>query len=274
MSLSRRNFLKLTLQGAVAVSVSNSLKSCITDGALPDMRLRFAVASDGHYGQPQTEYDSYHDEMIAWLNEEQKANGLDFAFINGDLFHDDISFLQPVKNKWDLLHMPYYVSHGNHDIGDETNWKQTWNTPWNFSFERFDTAFLVLNTSDENGNDIHPDIEWTKKQLMQYEHMRHVFVFMHITPFDWTVGGTPCPELVELFDNQKNLRAIFHGHDHNEDAMKQYNNKYYFFDSHIGADWGTEYRGYRIVEVGENGDILTYQINPFARQLVNNNAIK
>ena len=47
----------------------------------------------------------------------------------------------------------------------------------------------------------------------------------------------------------------------------------YFFDSHIAGNWGTAYRGYRIVEVLNNGEILTYQMNPSSMQKVNDKAI-
>ena len=63
------------------------------------IRLRFAVASDGHYGQPDTQYESYHDEMISWINAEQKTRRVDFTVINGDLFHNDVNFLPQVKQK-------------------------------------------------------------------------------------------------------------------------------------------------------------------------------
>jgi len=54
-----------------------------------DLSLRFALVSDGHYGQERTEYIATHDEMIAWTNGEQKQEAFIFTFINGDLFHDD-----------------------------------------------------------------------------------------------------------------------------------------------------------------------------------------
>ena len=96
---------------------------------------------------------------------------------------------------------------------------------------------------------------------------------MHITPFDWTNGGFPCPELVELFDKQNNLKAVFHGHDHDKDNVKVHNSKCYFFDSHLGSSWGTSYRGFRIVEILESGEIFTYQMNPAASEQVNNSKL-
>ncbi|MEY3159885.1 MAG: hypothetical protein RLZZ49_1365, partial [Bacteroidota bacterium] len=37
------------------------------------------------------------------------------------------------------------------------------------------------------------------------------------------------------------------------------------FDSHVGGNWGTAYRGYRIVELYKNGTMLTYIMNPTER---------
>jgi len=101
MSYNRRKFLQLTFKSAVVISAGNTLQSfCASDFVLPSkdkIRLRFAVASDGHYGQPNTNYDSMHDEMIGWLQAEQKDRGIDFNMINGDLEHDDIEMLPFVK---------------------------------------------------------------------------------------------------------------------------------------------------------------------------------
>lgn len=275
--LSRRHFLGLTIKGIVVIGVGNTLQSfALRDFRLPAKKkvlLRFALASDGHFGQDKTPFLANHDEMIGWLNKEQQQRGLAFSVINGDLFHDNPDFLLPVKQKWDELLMPYYVTHGNHDRVSDASWQQTFKIPYHHAYEQKNSAFLILNTADETGKYICPDFAWTKEQLNRFQSKKHLFVFMHITPFKWTEHGIPCPELVELFDKQTNLRGIFHGHDHDQDGMKEHNGKHYFFDSHIAGSWGTPYRGYRIVEVLKNGTILTYQMNPATDQQVNNNTI-
>ncbi len=50
--LRRRDFLKLSL-GLAAVG-------CQRPTAKKTKSLRFAVASDGHYGQPKTNFKTYH----------------------------------------------------------------------------------------------------------------------------------------------------------------------------------------------------------------------
>lgn len=273
----RRDFLKLTFKTAVIIGAGNTLQSfAASKFNLPSkekIQLRFAIASDGHYGQPDTKYESMHNEMIDWLHTEQKTRGIDFTFVNGDLFHDKPEMMPLVKQQWDKLQMPYHVSHGNHDRISEYAWQQTFNTKWHYSFEEKDVSFLVLNSADEKGKYICPDLNYAKEQLEKLADKKQLFVFMHITPFDWTNAGLPCPELTAMFSKQKNLKAVFHGHDHNEDNVKESNSKYYFFDSHVAGSWGTDYRGYRIVEVLKDGNILTYQMNPSKHQQVNNNTI-
>jgi len=277
MSLSRKEFLQLSLKSIFVIGAGNSLQSFATRNfKLPDadqIELRFALGSDGHYGQPDTNFLFHHDDMVGWLNGEKQSRGIDFSVINGDLFHNDPSFLPIVKKKWDQLKMPYYVSHGNHDNVDGDTWKETWNIDLHHAFEKNNTAFLILNTADEKGEYICPDIEWTKQQLDIYRSKKHLFVFMHITPFKWTPGGVDCPEVVELFNKQSNLRAVFHGHDHDQDNMKENKDKYYFFDSHIAGNWGTAYRGYRIVEILKSGEVLSYQMNPAMQQKVNDKTV-
>lgn len=275
--LTRRKFLENTLKGIVLIGAGNTLQSFAAPGfnlpAKGKVVLRFALASDGHFGQPKTTWVENHQRMTDWLNKEKAGRGLDHSFINGDIFHDDAAFLPEVKKTWDQLKMPYFVSHGNHDQIAEDGWEKTWGTRWHHAFDKGDTAFLVLNTADDKGKYICPDLDWTRKQLKKYRHKKHLFVIMHITPVKWTEHGIDCPELVTMFSEQKNLRAVFHGHDHAEDGMKEKNGKHYFFDGHIAGSWGTPYYGYRIVEVLDNGEVLCYQVNPEVKEPVNRNLI-
>jgi len=273
MEYNRRHFLKQALTGAVWIGAGNTLKAFAgNDFILPPrkrVKLRVAIASDGHYGQPDTQYFGMHSEMVSWINAENEVRGVDFAFINGDLFHNDISFLEPVKKHWDKLSMPYYVSHGNHDMIDEENWTKTFNNSWHYGFEKKDIGFVVLNTADDKGTYISPDVDKTRQLLKKYEQHKQLFVFMHITPIKWTTHGIDCPEVVTLFNNQANLKAVFHGHDHDQDNIKENKGRPYFFDSHVAGNWGTTYRGYRILEVMKNSNILTYQMNPAKKEKVN-----
>ena len=234
MQQDRRRFLKLALTGAVWIGAGNTLKTFAGNTfrmpAKDDVKLRVIMASDGHFGQPEIAFEAHHAEMVSWINAERAGRGADFAFINGDLFHNDASFLQPVKDLWDKLEMPYYVSHGNHDMVEEDQWKKSGTAGWDYGFDRKGVGFVVLNTADTKGTYISPDLEKTRQLLKQYEKNKQLFVFMHITPIKWTANGIDCPEIVNMFNKQSNLKAIFHGHDHDQDNVKERDGQLYFFD--------------------------------------------
>ena len=101
MSISRRKFLKLGLNSAFIITTGNVLlplgKEFFLDAPADRLVCRFAIASDGHYGQRETQYEKLHDRMIQWINAEKNERGIDFTVINGDLFHNDVSFLAPSK---------------------------------------------------------------------------------------------------------------------------------------------------------------------------------
>ena len=107
-----------------------------------------------------------------------------------------------------------------------------------------------------------PDQQKAKALLNAHKKSKHLFVFMHITPFKWTGGGVDCPDLTSQFNRHKNVRKqSLHGHDHDIDAVKTRDGIPYVFDAHVGGSWGLPYIGYRIVEVMKDGTILTYQMN-------------
>jgi hypothetical protein len=226
-----------------------------------DAGLRFAVASDGHYGQGDTRYEEDYDRLIDHLNRESEYPGLDYVFLVGDLFHDDPKFLGPVKKKLDGLRVPYFAIRGNHDMASDREWEQTWGYPDNHIFEVSDYGFILASTSDSTGEYLCADVDWLVEQLEKFHDKKGIFVFMHITPNDWTGAGIDCPGVRNALESHDNVVAVFQGHDHNEDGLKVWNRVPYYFDGHFGGSFGTPYPGYRIVELDPNGIMHTYQYN-------------
>jgi predicted MPP superfamily phosphohydrolase len=126
----RRFFVKNGIAGIVLAGVS-PVVAALTPAdqhALPKaeqkLKLRFAIASDGHYGQPGTDYKTDHANMVKWLNEAHSSNPLDFVIINGDLVNDRPDLLSEVKKDYfDHLNVPFYAVPGNHDHADTATWK-------------------------------------------------------------------------------------------------------------------------------------------------------
>ena len=262
--MDRRAFLKNS--SPVLLLMTNGkflLRSALSmESERSKVKFRFAVASDGHFGQPQTTWEDNYTSIITHINHQHKKNRLKTCIINGDVIHNDPAMLPLAKQQLDKLKMPYYVTQGNHDMVNEEVWKKTWNMPFNHAVEIDKQVILMATTSNEKGEYLCPDLDWMRFQLAKYKAAPNVFIAIHITPVKWTDNGVDCPQFIDLIKSFQNVRCVFNGHDHDQDDMKEREGIPFLFDSHIGGNWGTAYKGFRMVEVMEDNTIATYILNP------------
>jgi len=263
MTSSRRKFLKgftLTsaclLTGGFEVLTAEDILS-----AKEKVVLRFAVGSDAHYGQPNTEFNKTLRDFVLNVNNFHKGSKLDACVVNGDLIHDKKELLTEVKQNLDKLSMPYYVTQGNHDHVTPEYWKDTWTVAMDYDAIVKGNVFLMMTTSNEKGESLSPDLIWMKKKLDEHK-QKNVFLFLHIAQQKWTSGSISNPAYAELIKNYPNVKGVFHGHDHDQDGVKMLGTIPHLFDSHIGGNWGTDYKGYRIVELMKDNSVRTYIMNP------------
>ncbi len=218
--------------------------------------VKFIVASDGHYGQPETDYEETHKQLIAAIHKEE---GVDFVVFNGDLIHDEPSLMPKVKKVYDTLQVPYYPVKGNHDRISEEDWESIWGIPADHSFTYQDSiGFVLANSSNIKGEYRCADTDWIRQQLDSHGNLSHVFIFIHISQQDWTKHGVACEEVLNLIGRYDNVRAVFHGHDHDVDGIMYNRKKPYLWSGHFGGSWGSPFPGYRVCEVGEDGKVITY----------------
>ncbi len=52
--------MKLVLTGGIWISAGSIVRAYFTLPARKKLRIRVAIASDGHYGQPETDYMAMH----------------------------------------------------------------------------------------------------------------------------------------------------------------------------------------------------------------------
>ena len=262
--MNRRHFLKNTTPVLLLLTNGKLMYRSVSELASPrnKAKFRFAVASDGHFGEPKTTWESNYTSIISHINQQHKQRKLQACIINGDIIHNDPAMMPLAKQQLDQLKMPYYVTQGNHDRVSEEAWRKTWNMPFNHSFETGKQVFLLATTSNEKGEYLCPDLDWMRAQLEKYKKAPNVFVAIHITPVKWTDNGKDCPEFISLLKDYKNVRAVFNGHDHDQDDMKEREGIPFLFDSHIGGSWGTAYKGFRMVEVMDDNTVATYILNP------------
>jgi hypothetical protein len=137
--------------------------------------------------------------------------------------------------------------------------------PVNHDFRIGKHSVLIGTTSNEKGEYLKPDINWFKQKLEEHKDQKGIFVFIHINPVKQTANATDSPEFFELLSAYKNVKAVFNGHDHDQDSIKMKDSLPFIFDAHFGGNWGTAYRGFRIVELRDDDSILTYIMNPSVR---------
>lgn len=219
-------------------------------------KLKFITASDGHFGQPNTDYESSHRELIDAIHREENV---DFVIFNGDLIHDEPKWMPEVRKVYETLRVPYFVCKGNHDRISEDSWLQFWRQPADYSFIQKDQyGFILLNCSNEAGDYLCADINFARLILDEYSVLSHVFLFVHISQNDWTKHGVACDDLLELIGSYPNVKATFHGHDHDVDGIMINRKKPYLWSGHFGGSWGNPLTSYRVCEVREDGKTVTY----------------
>ncbi len=260
--MNRRHFIKQISVAVLLVNGKSVFAHDLSEFANKKLALRFVIASDGHFGQPGTLYKEFYDTAVSHINQMHKVKTFDFGVMNGDIIHDNIEFLGDAKKSLDNFEFPYYVTKGNHDIASPELWEKTWGLPLNYDIVIKNNVLLFGNTSNEKGEYLSPDITWLSQKLKQYEKSENIFLFFHIPPINWTPNAVNSMEFQHLVKQYKNIKAVFHGHEHDQDNVKWQDNIPYLFDSHIGGSWGTDYKGYRIVELYKDGSMLTYIMNP------------
>ena len=147
--MNRRGFVKYATSVAVLMANGSILLADQLHAGLQQGRhiLRFAIASDGHYGQKNTEYEKYFESIVSRINEEHKKDPFAFCMINGDIIHDDKTHYPAAKAALDKLTMRYYVSQGNHDHVTANEWETIWKMPVNLEFTIRENTFLIATTS-------------------------------------------------------------------------------------------------------------------------------
>ena len=263
--MQRKEFLRLSVPAFLLLANGRIVKAndyWLSEDHRRKVKLRFVVASDGHYGQPDTDYENFYTTLVSRINGEHKKNPFSFCVVNGDIIHDDKSHYPAAKRALDGLAPKYYVSQGNHDHVTPAEWETIWNMPVNLDFTIKKNSFLIATTSNETGTYLCPDVKWFDQKLEEHKQQENIFIFIHINPGKLSKNAVDCPELFEVFAKHKNIRAVFNGHDHDEEGIKRRDDIPFVFDAHFGGNWGTNYRGFRIVELMKDNSIITYIMNP------------
>jgi predicted phosphodiesterase len=261
---SRRSFLQ-QISFASLVLLSGEVKALsYSDFNLlkKKVKLRFVVASDAHYGQDKTPFEEYLQRSIQQINQFHQKSKLDFCVVNGDIIHNEKKWLPLAKAEMDAFQMPHYVTRGNHDMVSADYWQEVFSSPLNQVVEKKQVTLILGDTSNEKGQYLSSDLVWLKASLDQANTSKPILIFLHIPQKNWTKNAIQNKPFFDLISNYPNIKAVFHGHEHDQDGVKMFEKIPFLFDAHIGGNWGTDYRGFRVCELLNDGTLLTYMMNP------------
>ena len=153
--MKRKEFLHLSVPAFLLLANGNVVRAnqyLLSEGHKRKVKLRFVVASDGHYGQPNTEYENFFATLTTRINEEHRQNPFAFCVVNGDIIHDDKTHFPAAKAALDKLAVKYYVSQGNHDHVNAEEWEAIWKMPVNLDFKIKKKFFSCCNHFQRKGN--------------------------------------------------------------------------------------------------------------------------
>ena len=159
--MKRRDFIKHISSASLVMLGGHVINLTAADAAelRKNTSLRFVIASDGHYGQKDTESDSFYETLVKHVSDFNATSKLDFCVINGDIIHDGKDLLVPAKKHLDKLPAKYYVTKGNHDRVSDQYWNEVWGIPVNHEVRLKQNTLLLATTSNEEGDYLSPDLD-------------------------------------------------------------------------------------------------------------------
>jgi len=210
-------------------------------------------------------------ERIEFAVETINTENPDLVLVNGDIFEG--TFTQTVwgnvKNILDGFNAPYYVSKGNHDCINYSDWKNIFNMEVTYGeddiyhFEYMGYAFICLDVyqtpNGGNWGEVVIDESELGTILDSYSESEGIFVFSH-----WisTVSTR------NLIANTPNAKMIFFGHSH----LKAFEIEGYgvpiYTDQHFAGPYDGTQRtydknkpwAYRVVDINSEGVISTHMV--------------
>lgn len=231
--------------------------------------MKFIIIPDIHYLQDNhsstdnehtvfgegvpTRPENYNDRLELVINtlKKEKERGLDFFISNGDLVHDNPSYLQTVKNKFDEVGVPYYVTYGNHDRATEEHWADVWGHGRSTHFTHGNYAFILPCTSDESGARLPADHVWVNEKLDYYANKKGVFVITHVPQTKRWRNSPDAYKVRTVLKKSRNLIGIICSHVHGAITTEKIDDLVFSMTGHF-AHYGRNFYTIRRFNINEN----------------------
>ncbi|MDP2300860.1 MAG: metallophosphoesterase [Ignavibacteria bacterium] len=228
---------------------------------IAQQQFNFGWLTDIHIGAPGAETD-----LLNVVNDINQRSEIKFVIASGDITEKGKnSELIQAKNILDNLKIPYYMIPGNHD----TKWSESGGTQFlklwgndNFVFEFNSVKFIGINSGillKGGGGHVSPEtLKWLDSILTKTSSNQEIYFFTH-HPLSSDIDNW-----FEITNRlrTKNIKAIFHGHDH---GNKLFN--YNGIPAVMSRSTLTDKKswGYTIVE-SRSDSIIFYEMNKEYKQ--------
>lgn len=275
--ITRRDVLKIS--GLTLAGLSLGLPISAQEKSSKPL-MRFGMITDLHYADADTRGTRHYRESLPKLAEcveLMNKQKVDFLIELGDLKDQDkkaneqntLQYLKTITSAFAKFKGPRYHVLGNHDMDSIskkqflTHAKNTGISPnaSHFSFDQKGMHFIVLDanyktdgTDYDHGNFTWTDtnipegqINWLKKDLAKTNKPTLVFVHQQLD------GNTKhcinnSDQVREVLEQNKNVIAAFHGHNH-AGGYSHINNIHYYTLKAVVEGSGKDNNAYAIVDV-------------------------
>jgi outer membrane protein assembly factor BamB len=233
----------------------------LTTLSTAQQQFSFGWLTDLHIGAPTGEAD-----LTAVVNDINNREVIKFVIASGDITEKGRNNeLIRAKEILDNLKIPYHIIPGNHDTkwteSGGTHFPKLWGSE-SFAFEFNSIKFIGINSGiilRGGGGHVSPEqLKWLDSVLAATHSSQEIYFFIH-HPLSYDIDN--CFEVTNRL-RKKNIKAIFHGHDH---GNKLFN--YSGIPAVMSRSTLTDKKswGYTIVE-SRSDSIIFYEMNKEYRQ--------
>lgn len=223
--------------------------------------FKFAVFSDLHIAVDNSQPTA---DLQSAINEINTALDVEFVLVSGDITQlgDSLSLVK-AKQMLSKLHVPFYITAGNHDFYWSGTGSRTFNAVFGankFYMEHNGYRFISITSApsekNKSGHFQPQDLDWLKAHLKKMPKHQPVFFITH---YPLLAGDVDNGAALEKVLRKCNLQAVMSGHYHRNVCLNYNGTNGLVLRSTLRAQ--DEVGGYSIISISDSMRVYEKKIN-------------